>query len=150
MRTRISNALKDAMRGGEAVRVSTLRLMLAALKDREIALRGDDGQEGLSDADALALLARMVKQREESIATYEQAARMELADRERREVEIIQEFLPKPLSADEVEAAVSAAIAAAGAQSIRDMGKVMAALKRDFTGRMDFAAASSRVKAALG
>ncbi|MEO1101920.1 MAG: GatB/YqeY domain-containing protein [Pseudomonadota bacterium] len=150
MRTRISNALKDAMRGGEAVRVSTLRLMLAALKDREIALRGDDGQEGLSDADALVLLARMVKQREESIATYEQAARMELADRERREVEIIQEFLPKPLSADEVEAAVSAAIAAAGAQSIRDMGKVMAALKRDFTGRMDFAAASSRVKAALG
>ncbi|MEO0620994.1 MAG: GatB/YqeY domain-containing protein [Pseudomonadota bacterium] len=150
MRTRISNALKDAMRGGEAVRVSTLRLMLAALKDREIALRGDDGQEGLSDADALVLLARMVKQREESIATYEQAARMELADRERREVEIIQEFLPKPLSADEVEAAVSEAIAAAGAQSIRDMGKVMAALKRDFTGRMDFAAASSRVKAALG
>ncbi|MEM9145225.1 MAG: GatB/YqeY domain-containing protein [Pseudomonadota bacterium] len=150
MRTRIATALKDAMREKNAVRVSTLRLMLAALKDREIALRGDEGQEGLSEADALALLARMLKQREESIASYEQAARMELAEQERQEAEIIAEFLPKRLSAEEVERAVGKAIEAAGATSIRDMGKVMQALKRDFTGRMDFAAASAKVKAALG
>lgn len=150
MRERIASALKDALRGGDKIRVSTLRLMLAALKDREIALRGDEGQDGLGEAEALALLARMVKQREESIATYERAARMELAEGERREVAIIQEFLPKPLSAEEVDAAVTDAIEAIEATSIRDMGKVMAALKRDFTGRMDFAAASAKVKAALG
>lgn len=150
MRTRISAALKDAMREGDKVRTGTLRLMLAALKDREIALRADEGQDSLGEAETLALLARMVRQREESIATYERAARMELADQERREIEIIQEFLPKPLSDDEVEAAVAATIAAEEASSIRDMGKVMAALKRAYTGRMDFAAASARVKAALG
>jgi hypothetical protein len=150
MRARITEALKDALKAGDPVRVSTLRLMLAALKDREIALRGDEGPSTLDEAEALRLLSRMVRQREDSIASYEQAARMELAERERREIDIISEFLPKPLSEEEVDRAVAEAIAETGASSIRDMGKVMAALKAGHAGRMDFARASAKVKAALG
>ena len=150
MRSRIQAALKEALRSNDSLRVSTLRLMLAALKDREIALRAEDGPETLDDAQVLALLARMVKQREESAATYEQAARMELAESERREAQIISEFLPKPLSEAEAEGAIREAIAATEADSIRDMGKVMAWLKANYPGRMDFAAAGARVKAALG
>lgn len=150
MRTRIQAALKEALRGKDSLRISTLRLMLAALKDREIALRAEEGPDTLDDAQVMALLARMVKQREESAATYEQAARMELAEAERREAQIISEFLPKPLSEAEVDGAIREAIATTEAGSIRDMGKVMARLKARYAGRMDFAAAGAKVKAALG
>lgn len=150
MKARISEALKDAVRRRDQVRVSTLRLMLACLKDREIALRGEDGgDDALPEAEAVSILARMVKQRGESAAAYDEAARMELAEREREEAGIIAEFLPKQLTPGEVDAAVAAAISETHADSIRDMGKVMAALKRRYNGQMDFAKASAQVKAAL-
>jgi uncharacterized protein YqeY len=124
--------------------------MLAAIKDRDIALRSEDGADGLDDAGIKALLAKMVKQREESAATYETAGRMELAETERAEIGVIKDFLPRPLSADEVETAIRKALAETHASSIRDMGKVMGVLKSQYAGRMDFGAAGGRVKAALG
>ena len=150
MRDRISAALKDAMLAKDRLRTCTVRLMLAAIKDRDIALRSEDGAGGLDDAGINALLAKMVKQREESAATYETAGRMELAETERAEIGVIKDFLPKPLSADEVEAAIRKALAETRASSIRDMGKVMGVLKAQYAGRMDFGAAGGRVKAALG
>jgi uncharacterized protein YqeY len=150
MRDRINSALREAMLAKDKLRTSTLRLMLAAIRDRDIALRGEEGGGGLDDAGLKALLAKMVKQREESAATYETAGRMELAEAERAEIAIIKEFLPKPMSPDETAEAVRRAIATTGASSIRDMGKVMAALKAEFSGRMDFAAVGPQVKAALG
>ncbi len=150
MRDRINAALKEAMLTKARIRISTIRLMLAAIKDRDIALRSEDGADGLDDAGIMALLAKMVKQREESAATYETAGRMELAETERAEIGVIKDFLPKPLSADEVEAAIRKALAETRASSIRDMGKVMGVLKSQYAGRMDFGAAGGRVKAALG
>jgi uncharacterized protein YqeY len=150
MRDRINAALKDAMLAKDKLRTSTLRLMLAAIRDRDIALRGEEGGGGLDDAGLMALLAKMVKQREDSAATYETAGRMELAEAERAEIAVIKEFLPKPMSEDEVDAAIGKAVAETGARSIRDMGKVMAALKARYSGRMDFAAVGPRVKSALG
>ena len=150
MRDRITTALKEAMLAKDKLRTCTVRLMLAAIKDRDIALRSEDGADGLDDAGIMALLAKMVKQREESAATYETAGRMELAETERAEIGVIKDFLPKPLSADEVEAAIRKALAETRASSIRDMGKVMGVLKAQYAGRMDFGAAGGRVKAALG
>ena len=150
MRDRITAALKEAMLAKDKLRTSTVRLMLAAIKDRDIALRSEDGADGLDDAGIMALLAKMVKQREESAATYETAGRMELAETERAEIGVIKDFLPRPLSADEVEAAITKALAETRASSIRDMGKVMGVLKSQYAGRMDFGAAGGRVKAALG
>ena len=150
MRERITTALREAMLGKDKLRVSAIRLMLAAIKDRDIALRSEDGASGLDDAGIMALLAKMVKQREESAATYETAGRMELAQAERAEITVIKSFLPKPMSADEIETAIKQALAETGASSIRDMGKVMGALKAQYPGQMDFADAGGRVKAALG
>ncbi len=150
MRDRITAALKEAMLAKEKLRICTIRLMLAAIKDRDIALRGDDSADGLDDAGIKALLAKMVKQREESAAIYETAGRMELAETERAEIGVIKDFLPRPLNADEVEAAIKKALAETRASSIRDMGKVMGILKSQYAGRMDFGAAGGRVKAALG
>ncbi len=151
MRDRITAALKEAMLAKDRLRTCTVRLMLAAIKDRDIALRGEeDGAGGLDDAGIHALVAKMVKQREESAATYETAGRMELAETERAEIGVIKDFLPRPLSADEVEAAIEKALAETRASSIRDMGKVMGVLKAQYAGRMDFGAAGGRVKAALG
>jgi uncharacterized protein YqeY len=150
MRDRISAALKEAMLAKDKLRTSTVRLMLAAIKDRDIALRSEDGADGLDDAGIRALLAKMVKQREESAATYETAGRMELAETERAEIGVIKDFLPRQLSADEVEAAIKKALAETRASSIRDMGKVMGVLKSQYAGQMDFGAAGGRVKAALG
>lgn len=150
MRDRINAALKDAMLAKDKLRTSTLRLMLAAIRDRDIALRGEEGGGGLDDAGLMALLAKMVKQREDSAATYETAGRMELAEAERAEIAVIKEFLPKPMSQDEVDEAIRKAVAETGARSIRDMGKVMAALKARYSGRMDFAAVGPRVKSQLG
>lgn len=142
--------IKEAMRNKDRLRLSTLRLMSAAMKDQDIAKRAGNGGDGLTAVEVAALFAKMVKQREESAKAYEEAGRMELAEQERAEQTIIREFLPKPLTEAEIDAAVTKAIADTGAVSIKDMGKVMGALKADFTGRMDFGAAGGRVKAALG
>jgi uncharacterized protein YqeY len=149
MRDRINAALKESVLAKDKLRTSTLRLMLAAIKDRDIALRTEEGSDGIDEAGILALLAKMVKQREESAATYETAGRMELAEAERAEIAVIKEFMPKPMTQEEIDAAVAAAVAQTGASSIRDMGKVMNALKAAYAGRMDFGAVGVQVKAAL-
>jgi len=124
MRTRLANALKDAMKAKDSNRLSTLRLINAAVKDREIALRGDDSANGVSDAEILGILGKMIKQRHDSVKAYEEAGRLELAEGERGEIE--------------------------GAESIRDMGKVMAWLKTEFAGQMDFGKVGGMVKDHLG
>jgi uncharacterized protein YqeY len=150
LRDKINASLKDAMKAKEADRLSTLRLINAAIKDRDIAARGE-GEEGLvSDEVVLAILAKMVKQRQESARAYDEAGRIELAEKERAEVAVIEEFLPRPLSELETEAAVDEAIAAAEATSIRDMGRVMAALKSRYAGRMDFGRVGPLVRDRLG
>jgi uncharacterized protein len=146
LRDRLQSALKDAMRAKEADRLSTLRLINAAIKDREIASRGEGGETEVGEGDILAIMGRMVKQRQESARAYEEGGRLELAEKELAEIKVIEEFLPRQLSPEEVEAAIVAAIAEAGATSIRDMGKVMAVLKGKYTGQMDFGAVGPRVK----
>ena len=151
MRDRVNAALKDAMRSKEADRLSTLRLINAAIKDKDIALRGSTDEEGgVTNDDILAIMGRMVKQRQESARAYEEGGRLELAEKELSEIKVIEEFLPKQLSEDEAAAAVEAAIAKVDAQSIRDMGKVMGVLKGKYTGRMDFGKAGPLVKNRLG
>lgn len=148
MRDRLAAAIRDAMRGRDARRLSTLRLMSAALKDQDIARRSGDGGE-LPEVEIWALFSRMVRQREESARAYDEAGRSDMAEQERDEQKVIQEFLPKPMSEAEVEAAITEAIRETDAQSIRDMGRVMNRLKEAHAGRMDLAKASARVKAAL-
>ncbi|MCV2869622.1 GatB/YqeY domain-containing protein [Defluviimonas sp. WL0002] len=150
MRDRIAAALKDAMKSRDADRLSTLRLINAAIKDKDIAARGEGGEGAVGDAEVLAILGRMVKQRQESARAYEEGGRLELAEKEQAEIKVIEEFLPRQLSDDEVTSAIDAAIAETGAATIRDMGKVMAALKARYTGQMDFGAAGPRVKDRLG
>ncbi|SMX43222.1 GatB/YqeY domain-containing protein [Actibacterium lipolyticum] len=150
MRTRIASGLKDAMKNKEVARLSTLRLINAAIKDKDIAMRGEGDDAGVSDADVLQILGRMVKQRQESARAYEEGGRLDLAERERAEITIIEGFLPKQLSDDEVESAIATAITDTGAESIRDMGKVMGALKGKYTGQMDFGAVGPMVKDRLG
>jgi len=146
MRSRIDTALKDAMKAKDADRLSTLRLINAAIKDRDIASRGEGAEGGVGEAEILAILGKMVKQRQESARAYEEAGRLELAEKELAEIKVIEGFLPRQLTADEVEAAVASAIADTGATSIRDMGKVMGALKAQYTGQMDFGAVGPLVK----
>jgi len=150
MRTRVTAALKDAMKSKEADRLSTLRLINAAIKDKDIALRGEGDDKTVTDADVLAIMGRMVKQRQESARAYDEGGRLELAEKERAEIKVIEEFLPKQLSEAETEAAVDAAISAVGAESIRDMGKVMGELKGKYTGQMDFGKVGPLVKDRLG
>lgn len=150
MRNRIDSALKDAMRAREAERLSTLRLINAAIKDRDIAARGEGEDGGVNDDVVLGILGRMVKQRQESARAYEEGGRLELAEKELTEIKVIEEFLPRQLSEAESDAAIAAAIVEVGATSIRDMGRVMAALKGKFTGQMDFGAIGPRVKDRLG
>lgn len=150
MRTRLTEALKSAMKNKEAERLSTLRLISAAIKDRDIALRGEGKTEGVAEAEILAILGKMVKQRQESARTYDEGGRLDLAERERAEIVIIEEFLPRQLDAAEIAAAIDAAIAETEASSIRDMGRVMGALKARFTGQMDFGAVGPMVKTRLG
>jgi hypothetical protein len=149
LRLRLGETLKDALRAKEAATVSTLRLILAAVKDRDIAERGRGNAAGLSDEQIFSLLQSMIKQRQESIALYRQGGRDDLAAREAAEIAVIEGFLPQQLSADDFAAAIEAAIAAAEAASVKDMGKVMAILKQRFAGRMDFSQASAAVKARL-
>ncbi len=146
LRDRLQAALKDAMRAKEVERLSTLRLINAAIKDREIALRGETDSGTIEDADIMAILARMVKQRQESARAYEEGGRLELAEKELNEIKVIGEFLPRQLSDAEVTEAIRAAIAESGASSIRDMGKVMGVLKGRYAGQMDFGAVGPRVK----
>jgi uncharacterized protein len=149
MRDAINEGYKTAMKAGDKRRIATLRAINAAIKDKDIAARGD-GKGPLSDADLLVMLQKMVKQREESLGIYTQAGREDLATVEREEIEILNEFLPKGLSDAEVEQAIRDAIAKTGAAGGKDMGKVIASLKADYPGRIDFGKASAKVKAALG
>jgi uncharacterized protein len=150
MRERINAALKEAMKAKDAGRLSTLRLISAAIKDREIAARGDGEESVIGDDEVLAILGKMVKQRQESARQYEDGGRLELAEKERGEISVIEDFLPRQLDDAEVDAAITAAMAEVGAESIRDMGKVMGALKAKYTGQMDFGAVGPMVKAKLG
>ena len=149
MRETITAALKAATKAQDKRRISTLRLVSAAIKDRDIAAR-TAGKSEATDAELLELFAKMIKQREESEKIYANAGRPELAKQESEEITIIREFLPVQLSEKEVEKAIAAAIAETGAASIKDMGKVMAALKARYAGQMDFAKASALVKTKLG
>ena len=148
LRDDINTALKDAMKAGDARRVSTLRLVNAAFKNADIELRGQ-GKGPLGEDDMLALLQKMIKQRHESVELYDKGGRAELAQQEREEIAIIAGYLPKQMSEDEVKAAIAAAIAETGAAGMKDMGKVIAALKGKFAGKMDFAKASALVKGML-
>ncbi|MEK9724578.1 MAG: GatB/YqeY domain-containing protein [Rhodospirillaceae bacterium] len=150
LRNQINDAYKTAMKGKEAIAVSTLRLIQAALKDRDIAARSKGNTEGIPDDEILGLLQSMIKQRRESIDAYQKGGRMELAQQEAEEISVIERFLPAPMNADEVAAAVEAVIADVEATTLKDMGKVMAALKERHAGQMDFGKASGVVKAKLG
>lgn len=151
MRSRVNAALKDAMKSKEAARLSTLRLINAAIKDREIARRGHETEEAeVKDDEILAILGKMVKQRQESARAYEEGGRLELAEKEQDEIRIIEEFLPKKLTEEQTAKAVAEAIAETGAESIRDMGKVMGVLKEKYTGQMDFSQVGPMVKDRLG
>lgn len=149
LRAQLNDALKEAMKAKEEVCVRTLRLILAALKDRDIAARSNGNQDGIGDEDILGMLQSMIKQRNDSIEMYKQGGRDDLAASETAEVEIITKFLPQQMSDDEVAEAVKAIISEAGAESIKDMGKVMGALKAKYAGQMDFGKASQTVKSTL-
>ncbi len=150
LRTQITTAYKTAMKRKEAIAVSTLRLIQAAIKDRDIAARSKGNSDGISDDVVLSLLQSMIKQRRDSIEAYEKGGRMELAQREAEEISIIESFLPAQMNDVEIAAAVEGVISNVEATTLKDMGKVMAILKEQFAGRMDFGKASSAVKAKLG
>ncbi|MGI3168711.1 GatB/YqeY domain-containing protein [Pseudooceanicola sp. C21-150M6] len=149
LREKVTAAMKQAMKDRDSARLSTLRLINAAIKDRDIAARGEGREDGVDESEVLAILGKMVKQRQESARVYEEGGRLDLAEQERGEIVYIEEFLPRQLNEEEVASAVDAAVAEVGAGSIRDMGKVMGALKAKYTGQMDFAAAGPLVKARL-
>ena len=149
MRERITQAMKDALKSKDQATLSTIRLIVAALKDRDIAARSDNNHDGISDDEILSMLQTMIKQRNESAKMYEDGGRPELADAEKAEIVLIQQFLPEQLGKDDIEKAITEAIAQTNAASIKDMGKVMAHLKEQHAGQMDFSAASQMVKAAL-
>ena len=146
LRTKISAALKQAMKDKDAARLSTLRLVIAASKDKDFDARAAGLDEGVGDGEVLAILGKMSKQRTESARTYEEGGRLDLAEREMAEIKVIEEFLPQQLDETAAAKAVDAAIAEVGAESIRDMGKVMGALKAKYTGQMDFGTVGPMVK----
>ena len=150
MREIINEAVKDAMRSKDKLRLSTLRLINAAIKDKDIALRVEDRPDGVSSSEILQILGKMIKQRQESARAYEEGGRLELAEQELSEIKIVEEFLPRQLSDDDVANAIQKVISSVGATSIRDMGKVMASLKEKYTGQMDFGKAGATIKKILG
>lgn len=150
LRDWLQTALKDAMKAKAVDRLSTLRLINAAIKDREIALRGEAEAGEVGEAEILQIMGKMVKQRHESARAYEEGGRLELAEKELAEIGVIQEFLPRQMDGAEIEAAIAAAVAETGATSIRDCGKVMAALKGRYIGQMDFGMVGALVKGRLG
>lgn len=149
MRDNLMDQVKSAMKGGDKQRLSTLRLMQAAIKDRDIANRGS-GKEAATDDEIAQLFAKMVKQREDSAKAFDDGNRPELAKKEREEIAVIRDFMPKQLDHAETEAAIRAAIAGTGAAGVKDMGKVMAALREKYAGQMDFGKASGLIKGLLG
>src|ERR1700748_2857423 len=149
LREQLGDAVKEAMKAKDQKRVGTLRLINAALKDRDIAARTETSRDLLGDDEILSLLAKMIKQREESAAVYLQGGRPELADNEKAEIAIIREFMPKQMDEAEAKAAIAAVVAELGATSVKDMGKVMGTLKERYAGQMDFGKASGQVKDAL-
>jgi len=146
LRDQVNTAVKQAMKDKAADRLTTLRLINAAIKDQDIAARGNGNETGVSDADILQILGKMTKQRNESVRAYEEGGRIDLAERERAEITVIEEFLPRQLNGDEVSSAIDKAVSDTGASSIRDMGKVMGALKELYTGQMDFGTVGPLVK----
>lgn len=149
LRKRINDELKQAMKDKDTSKLSTLRLINAAIKDRDIAARAEGADDGVPEAEILAILGKMTKQRLDSARAYEEGGRIDLAERERNEIEVVEAFLPRQLDEAETEAAVAEAIEEAGADSIKDMGRVMATLKRKYTGQMDFGTVGPMVKARL-
>lgn len=150
LREQINDSLKEAMKSGDKRRVSTLRLVNSAIKDRDIQNRTAGPDAGVTDAQIVEVLAKMVKQRQESLEIYENAGRDELATQEREEIQIIQGYMPKQLSDEEVKSVIAAVIKEVGAISVKDMGKVMGALKAKYSGQMDFAKAGAVIKGLLG
>ena len=150
LRAQLNDAMKEAMKAKDAKRLATVRLMLAALKDRDIAARSRGVMDGITEDEILSMLQSMIKQRRESISLYEQGGRLELAQQEADEIAIIERFLPRQLSEAETLAEVRAVIAELGAGGLKDMGRVMAALKERFSGSMDFTKASAATKKELG
>jgi uncharacterized protein len=148
LRDEINNGLKEAMKAKNERRVSTLRMINSALKNADIEARGA-GKPPLADADLLALMQKMIKQRQESVELYDRGGRADLANQEREEIAIIEGFLPQQMPADEVRAAIDAAVQETGAAGMKDMGKVIAALRAQYAGRMDFGKVSALVKARL-
>ena len=149
MRSLLDTNLKEAIRSQEKQRLATLRLINAAIKDRDIAVRSEENTEGVSDSEIILILSNMVKQRKQSIIQYEEGGRIELAEREREEIKIIEEFLPDQLSEKEIRDEILKIIESKDQLSIKDMGKIMGELKTNFSGRMDFGKASEIVKALL-
>lgn len=149
LRQTLTESLKDAMRAKNTRTVATVRLILAALKDRDIAARGTGNQEGIDDGAILSMLQTMVKQRRESITMYEQGGRPELAQQEKEEIDVIETFLPKPFDEAETQEAIAALITELGATNVKDMGRVMADLRTRFAGQMDFTKASALVRQKL-
>lgn len=149
LRDRISHDLKAAMKSGDKARLSTLRLVSAAIKDRDIAARAEDRCKGCEEGEIMSILQKLVKQREESADTYEKAGRLDLAEAERNEAEIVREYLPTPMDEGEIADAAASVVAELGASGLKDMGKVMGELKSRHAGRMDFGKAGAKVKALL-
>ena len=149
LREQFNEQIKEAMKAKDARRLSTLRMVTAALKDRDIAARTETSRDLLGDDEILQLLAKMIKQREESAAAYDTGNRPELAAQEREEIDIIRSFMPRQMSAEETKAAAQAVVTETGATAMKDMGKVMAAMKERYAGQMDFAKASGTVKELL-
>ena len=149
MRSLLDKNLKEAIKSQEKQRLATLRLINAAIKDRDIAVRSEENTEGVSDSEIILILSNMVKQRKQSIVQYEEGGRIELAERERQEIKIIEEFLPNQLNEQEIKEEVSKIIQSKDQLNIKDIGKIMSELKTNFSGRMDFGKASEIVKALL-
>ena len=149
LRNEINSAMKEAMKEKAQLRLSTLRLINAAIKDRDIAARAEGVEQGVDDSEILAILGKMTRQRQESAKTYEEAGRLDLSERELSEIQVIEYFLPRQLNGDEIEIAVTKVIDEQGASSIRDMGRVMACLKERFAGQMDFGSVGPIVKKKL-
>jgi uncharacterized protein len=149
LRAQLSQSLKDAMRAKDERRVSTLRLITAAIKDRDIAARSDGNTDGISDEEIMQLLQKMIKQRHESIKLYEEGGRMELAEQERDEVTVIESFLPAQLSEEEISREVDRVMTEIGAASVKDMGRLMGLLRERYAGQMDFGRASAVAKSRL-
>ena len=149
LREDLQNALKEAMKAHDMATVAAVRLIIAGQKEKDVEARGK-GQKEASDADLMSMMQTMIKQRKESLEIYENAGRSELAAKEKGEIDVIERFLPKQMSDDEIVAAIKEIVAKTGAQSMKDMGKVMGALRAEYAGQMDFGKASGLIKTILG